>query len=280
MRNKKGIVAGTLVIVIVLAVIFVVVLRFYSAILALIKALGEEYFWCLLRKVISAYTKVWPVGAQVWGTFCPPVIKTITLDTEGENMIPIDVSLTKKEIKNLKEWYSDKGYDFESRDWYLRYRLDQAIANGMKRCWGRNGEGELPLGPEWNDWFWSTKEYIFYCDLCQVYKFDGDIQQIFKEELSLNEFLKRNPVRPGSSESTWEYLKDDAVDTDLKDIKYRTDKDYAIVYVRGNVNNFNEILRDVFVDFLPGIGEKDHPIPIDAIHLTPFEDFDKLKCKT
>lgn len=280
-NNKKGILATTLVTVIVFAVIFVVVLRFYSAILAIIKALGEDYFWCLLKKVISAYTKIWPVGVQVWGAFCPPVVKTITLLDEGENTIPIDVSLTKRELENLKKWYP--GEDFEKEGWYRKYRLDQAIAKEMKRCWGRNGEGELPLGPEWGDKFKDKLDpSIFYCDLCIVYKFDKRVQEkFFGKELELNEFLHRNPIRPGSSLSYWEYLKDKDYSSDLfKTMKYSTDKDLAIIYIRKNPNKLIEVLRDVFVDPLPLYGEEDHPIPTDFVVLRPFEEFETLGCRT
>ena len=277
-KNKKGF-AMVLVTVIVLAVIFVVLLRFYAAILALLKALGEEYFGCLLRKVISAHTKVWPIGVQVWGAFCPPLVKTITLGEKGENLIPIDVSITKRELKNLEEWYP--GRDFEDTEIYRQYRLDEAIAKGMKRCWGRDGQGKLPLGPEWNDKFKEVlKSEIFYCDLCAVYKFDSDVQEFFfGEELILDEFLKRNPISGIKSESYWEYLKDEDYNTDFKEIKYSTDNDLAIVYIRTNPSNLHQAVRQV-LRILPVYSKKDIPTPYDSIILTPFEDFEKLGCRT
>jgi len=278
MKNKKAVMAGTLVIVIAIALIFVLMIRFYSAILALMRGLGEGYFWCLLQKVIAAYTEVPVVGITVWSAFCPPVINTITLDKEEGNMINIDKPFSRTEIKNLEKGYP--GEPIEDRDWMLKYRLDQTVSNGMKRCWGRNGIGELPLGPKWNKEFWKSKEYIFYCDLCAITKFDTNVQNKINEERKLNEFLKKNPVRPGSSESVWEYLKDkDGIVSDLKDIRYSTDSNLATVYVRGNRNNRNEMIRDV-IDILPGYEEKDHPIPVDAVILIPYAEFEKLKCRT
>ena len=279
MKNKKSQLASVIVTVVVLAIIFVVVLRFYASILALIKAIGEDYFWCLMKKVISAYTKL-PAGIEVWGSFCPPVIKTIKLEQKGENSIPIDIPISKTELKNLQKWYP--GEDFQKTDFYLKYRLDKAIAEGMRKCWGRNGEGKLPIGKEWNSRFWgSPKEPIFYCDLCAIYKFDSNVQEEFnkKSPLSLKEFLKRNPVRPGSSESFWEYLQDkDGVITDFKDIIYSTNADLAIVYVRGNKNNFVEFWRDV-LDIAPWYGEENHPIPIDMVDIISYEKYGE-RCLT
>lgn len=287
MRNKKAILASTFVGIIAFAIVFFVTIKFYSAILALMKGLGEGYFWCLLKKTMSAYTKVPILGTEVWGSFCAPVVATITLTGKGEGLIPIDVPFSKKELKNLREWYPGEDYnnnenlnDIEKR---LQYRLDQAIANQMKRCWGRNGLGELPLGPEWEEEMLKIPDKtIFYCDPCALVKFDREVQERFNKngEISLNEFLKKNPVRSGSSENFWDYLKDEDFDTDFKEITYSTEKDLAVVYVRQNPNKVVETLMDVFVDWLPGYGEEKHPKPLDTIILTKFDGFEGLGCRT
>ena len=94
MRNKKAILASTFVGVIVLAIVFFVIIRFYSGLLALAKGLFEGYFGCLFKKVISAYTKTPFLETEVWGSFCAPLVMTITLTQEGDGLVPIDVSFT------------------------------------------------------------------------------------------------------------------------------------------------------------------------------------------
>jgi hypothetical protein len=280
MKNKKAIMASTLVTVIALAIVFYVILNLYSGIIAILRGFGEDYFWCLLKKIISAYTKTPIGGVVVWGAFCPPIVNTITLTTKGDNLIPIDTAFTKRDINNLEKWYP--GENIKDRDWRLRYKLDESIAQGVKTCWGRNGEGKLPLGPQWNDEFLKVADTIFYCDLCTVYKSNDDIKDIFDKQngLSLNEFLQRNPKSPGSSESLFEHLTDKDFESSFHlNYIYYTNKDIAIVYVRRNINNFNEFLRDLR-DILPGFNEKDHPTPIDQVIIIPFDQYETLNCKT
>lgn len=283
-KNKKGILAGTFVTVIALAIIFVVMLRFYGAILAIIKAVGEDYFACLLRKVISAYTKVPGLGITTWSAFCKPAVKTIIMLGEGEKTIPIDVTLTKRELKNLEEWYARENFE---GDWYLEYRSNQAIAGEMKRCWGRNGQGELPLGSEWGK---KLAEIgggkVRYCDLCAVIKFDKEVQDKLDGQIDISEFLKKNPIRLGSSLSYWEYLKDQDVVTDSKNsgdlgsITYRTNQDLAIVYVKTNREGFSEVLKDVTIDWFPGVSDEDRPMPYDAVILRSIQEFREMNCRT
>jgi len=288
MKNKKAQLAHILVILVSMAIIFVVLLKFYGAIIALIRGIGEDYFFCLLKKVISAYTKVPIIGVSTWGAFCPPVIKTITLTAKGDDLIPIQVPLSKREISNLDKWYKDKGINFgdkewqdttEGIDWLLKYRLDQAVTQGMKRCWGRNGQGRLPLGSEWadKDGFYKTiaKQEIFYCDLCAVYQFRDKVKRINVQDRPLDEYLKRHPI---GSISTWEYLKDDQY-TDLKTRKYSANRDLAIVYIRSNPNNLHLLAWEV-LRILPGIGKEDVPDPYDAVILPSFEKFETLGCTT
>ena len=281
-NNKKGILAGTLVTVVVLAIVFVVLLRFNGAIIAILRGLGEDYLGCLSIKVMSAYTKTPILGTVVWGAFCKPVVKTVTMLDGGETTLSINSPLRKKELENVKEWYKGKNYDFEKENIYLKYRLDQTIANEMKRCWGRNGQGKLPLGQEWNKWFFDTDEGILYCDLCAVISFDEQVQDKFNPEgrMSIKEYLQKNPVRWGSTENLWVHLKDEDFSSDFRDIGYSTEEDLEVVYTRSNVNKFNEMFRDTFADPFWFYGEEDHPVPMDAVLLVTRDQFLGMKCNT
>ena len=137
LKNKKAILAGTLVTVIAAVIILYVLLKMSGAILALINGLGEGYFLCLFKKIMSHL-----LGGLI-SPFCLPVIKTLSLNTAGDNIVTIEPSLSKAEITNIQKWYNTGTASTDSKDWRLRYKLDKEIANGMKRCKGRNGNYEL-----------------------------------------------------------------------------------------------------------------------------------------
>ncbi|MDA1197320.1 MAG: hypothetical protein O2779_05150 [Nanoarchaeota archaeon] len=286
--NKKGITSSIMVIVIMMAVILVLTLRFYSTLFHIISGVGEDYFFCLVKKVISSYSKTPIVGLTLYGAFCPPVIQTLGFSGNDEGVLGISDPFARKQVLDIVKWYgadpafkgklspselneqnelidkhkldssseitqyvtdnAKKGIPLGKNSkvpFLLEYRFEEVIAKSMKRCWGRNGEGGLPIGDDWikGDFFSNIKVgEIFYCDLCEIVKFDNGVADLFQGGgKSMNSFLKNNPINRLSTKSYWEFIKDDS-DSDLfkgysydiiaKNKDAGNNNDLAIVYVK------------------------------------------------
>ncbi|MBI2138814.1 hypothetical protein HYU13_04445, partial [Candidatus Woesearchaeota archaeon] len=295
-------------------VVFVVLLRFWGTIIFIMRGLGEDYFFCLFKKIISAYTKVPLAGIQVWGAFCPPIITTVAMQGFGDRIVALKSPIADRHIDQLAKGYlgatiltSDGKTQLSNQkdtieqslkttikgeqagftektasgpspnNFVLRYRLDEAVARAMKKCWGRNGEGALPLGEQWRDGYFNNPfTPIFYCDLCEVIKFQPDVKSYFAgQKLVMNEFLQRNPVDRTTYKSYWEYLKDDSSPSDFfRTWHYSVDEDLAIIYVRANPHKVREIIEGITQPVLEFF-DANPMVPYDDIAVVPLSSYQK-----
>lgn len=274
-KNKKAVAVGTVVTLGLTLVAIVMLFLIFKPIMELIHTIGEDYFRCFLTKFIAAF------GTLGFGSggFCEPIVKTISIDKIGDDYITLNKELTKNEKEHVKKWYTN--YDTDDKNWLYNYRMNQAITEGLKYCWGRNGRGRLPLGRRWGEGLKDKilKGTFFYCDDCMIYMLEPEVIDVFKgkEDIKLNEFLKKHPVRTGSSVTMWEDLKPIKEGSDLIDIKYSPKEDLHIMFVRANPNELKKWLV-IALTPLPGISYEDVPRPIDVVMVIRATEYDSLKC--
>tara|TARA_Y100000310_G_scaffold337837_1_gene425936 strand:+ start:1207 stop:2253 length:1047 start_codon:yes stop_codon:yes gene_type:complete len=322
-ENKKGMSEGIIVTVIMMAVVMIIALRFYSSAFALMRGIGEDYFFCLSKKVISAYTKIPIAGITVWGASCTPIFHTLSLvgDSDDPSIVDLNEPFARKDYENIATWYelskADlKGQnDFMKRDKFdgsggitdylknkdhllgknkrvpflVEYRFEEAIAKAMKRCWGRNGQGDLPIGKQWHDAGifkdLTGDSTVIYCDLCEVIQFKDDVATLFAGGSTMDSFLKNNPTSRVSRESFWEYIRDGSLESDFFTsypytikTKPAADKlennDLAVVYKR-----FNQQQLGIFSKALAARFSDSPPEEIfDVVQLMPLDDY-QVSCK-
>ena len=302
--NKKAVTQGIIVTVIMMAIVLVVSLNFYNTMFHMMRGLFEDYFFCLMKKVMSAYSEIPGLGITVWGASCNSMYHFLTFGSSDKaNAVDLTDPFTQKELKNIAKWYdlsldslkdenerlgANKAIEMmqnngEKPTFLLQYRFEEAIAAAMKRCWGRNGEGDLPLGPKWRTEdglknLWDTKPVV-YCDPCAIIQFEDEVARRFATRIkpaSMNTFLKNNPSTKTSSISYWEYIKDESLQSDLfGNYPYTIrekgvgldNNDLAVVYVRGNVHQLAKLYSK-----LPAvIGASDEPVAYDLIRLIPLD---------
>lgn len=280
MTNKKSMVSLVMLIVVLALVVLLVYLGLAQSIIGLFKAIFSGVFPCALKKFIASYAS-FGLGS---GGYCNPVVQTITIDKTGEKLVPIDVSLTEDEKKNVRKWYKDIEHDFEDSNWYRAYRMNQILAEGIKKCWIRNGHGTFPQGRRFS---FKPKELvrgILYCDSCEIDYLDKDVVEFFKGkertlDETLSEYLKRHPVNSRSSTSLWEFAKPKNVKTDLRNIEYQTDDHINIVYVRYNPHIVSGYVMQV-LRVLPGITKEHLPEVTDDVIIIPLSEYGSLGCPT
>lgn len=274
-KNKKAVAVGTVVTLGLTLVAIVMLFLIFKPIMELIHAIGEDYFKCFLTKFIAAF------GTLGFGSggFCEPIVKTISMDKTGDNYITLNQKLTEDEKEHIKKWYTN--YDPDNKNWLYTYRMDQAVAEGLKYCWGRNGRGRLPLGKRWGE---GIKENILqgtfvYCDDCMIYMLEPEVIKTFggKESRIIDDYLKKHPVRTGSSITMWEDLKPKKDASDLIDRKYPTKEDIHIIYVRANPSVLKGMAFKALT-ILPGIGAEDVPKPVDTVIAIPAGEYSTVKC--
>ena len=302
--NKKGVAPGIVVTVIMMAVVLILSLNFYNMMFHMMRGLLEDYFWCLMKKTLSAYSEIPILGITVWGASCKSMFHFLTFDSNAEgNAVDLTKPFTDRELKNIADWYEksleelrdendrlkkNKAIEMirkegEKAPFLIQYRFEEAVANAMKRCWGRNGEGDLPLGPTWHTDqtykdLWDHSDVI-YCDTCAIIQFEDEVARIFKtEEATMDTFLKNNPSSKSSKISYWEYLKDESLPSDLfASYKYAVstkspsnsldNNDLAVVYMRGNIHQ----LRKMFSKFASLFTNSEEPVAYDLVRLMPLK---------
>lgn len=322
-ENKKGMSEGIIVTVIMMAVIMIIALRFYSSAFALMRGIGEDYFFCLAKKVVSAYTKIPIAGITVWGASCTPIFHTLSLvgDSDDPSVVDLNDPFAKADIKNIAKWYNEPRDSLEDQNdrmkkdkfdgpggiaeyltnkdpllgkngrvpFLVEYRFEEAIAKAMKRCWGRNGQGDLPIGKQWHDAGifdeLTGASTVIYCDLCEVIQFRDDVATLFAGGSTMDAFLKNNPTSRVSTESFWEYIKDDSLVSDFftsypYDIekKSSTDKlknnDLAVVYKRFNKQQLSQLSAEIARRFSGSPPEE----IFDVVQLMPLDQY-QVSCK-
>lgn len=279
MNNKKATtVSWAIVAVSIMVAGALAYLLFNAGVLEFIKSLFTDQAVCAMKKFFAIFSTLGLGGSA----YCDPIYQTITLDKTGDDFVAINVPLSKNEKDNVKKWYKDKGYDFNDPTWYQGYRMDESVAEAYKSCFAyRNGRGRWPQGKKIS---WGIKDIIsgkiIYCDACEIQWLDEDVKKVFGgKERRLDEYLKRHPVRIGSSESLWEYLRPKNVETDFRTITYPTDEDIAFVYVRLNPNKVTGIVLNALRIF-PGYSKEDLPEVIDGVIIIPYKEYETLKCET
>ncbi|MBI2139483.1 hypothetical protein HYU14_01055 [Candidatus Woesearchaeota archaeon] len=286
--SKKAQMHGLLITVIVIVIVSFIVFGLAKSLVLTYNSIGEGYFPCLFRKIVSAYTKTPLLHTQTWSSFCPPVIRRVELEWKdgtkrSSDTAYLNIELPKGKVDGkLDKWYKGAKECSSVDSWYQdknnlclrKYHLQEEVAQAMKRCWGRNGEGRLPLGKEWRERklsnLWYIAAPIFYCDLCYIISFDEGTKQSFPQKVNMDDFLQRNPISSISFTSYWEFLKDDSTPSDFfKSWDFSTQEKLAVVYIRANPTQLSNLIIKPFKSAanLP----KDEPY--DDILLTTLEEY-------
>jgi len=309
MQNKKGLMVATLVVIIVMMVVFFVLLNLILDVLVLLRATGEGGM-CAWSAVFSSFGKK-TTGIETFKINCPQRYVTIFMTkteeaevvkekNKKENYFVIDNPIPSSLRKKLAEWYP--GVNFEDKDVYREYRMNEVMAKEMKSCWSKLGRGELDLFSNWfraipleyvddenelNNMlryfqFWDIKPAASQkaCVICSRVRFSSQIKNQYMTEItSLGEWMRNHPVSVVSPKplSYYEFLLDETIPSDFfakssdeRRFYYTTDKDQAIVFMRVNIHAIVEGVSDI-LDIFPGFSEEDHQA-IDAVFITPYDE--------
>lgn len=184
-----------------------------------------------------------------------------------------------------------------------RYNLDKLFAEEMARCWDIVGQGELPLFDNWfrfidcdknkpgiqeckkiTDWIFAfkngkIKSYANFCVLCSRIKFDEEVknrlQGINGYYDSVARWMGNNPISVGNKKSYYDYVYDPKKMSSYAEQifpKYRTDKAYAITFIRINEYGAINLLKTI-----TGLNKYDNTdiYYINTLKLIPYEDLPK-----
>lgn len=310
MKNKKGLMASTLVVVIIMLVVFVILLKLDLHILALLRAVSEGGV-CAWSAVFSSFGNVG--GVETFKIVCPQRYVSLVMtqkeaedkqkETKIEEYFAIDKPIPNSLRKKLDKWYKT-GYDFTDKTIYREYRMNEVMAKEMKNCWSKLGRGELNLFSSWfkkipfgyvddeNELrsrlryfqFWDIKPKASQkaCIICSRIRFSEEVKNEFGDKTitTSGEWMRNHPVNVLSPKplSYYEFLLDETIpsdffarDADKERLYYTTNKDQAIVFMRINIHALIETGSDI-LDIFPGFGEEDHIQAIDAVFITPYDE--------
>ncbi|MBW2992762.1 hypothetical protein KY345_06105 [Candidatus Woesearchaeota archaeon] len=273
---KKKAQMGKVVGIILIVVGALVLIPLTGIILNIMKESGEQAA-CITSAQLSSRTKVG--GIETINLNCPMKLKTITMKNLDEQ-----TAKAKKELEKI-DLYNEGSEDKIRLDVYsnrdlrtLReYVLNKEIAEEMRGCWEKLGEGQLNLFNAWYGNLLETPWEIILpkdtipttCVICARIKFDENIQENYPDVTSINEWLKINTV-PQKAITYYDFLIDEVHDQYLftPEWSYTTKEPVGIVFARANPQGkgYFRNLLDTFGLIELGKAESG----VDVLHLIPY----------
>ena len=278
LKNKKGVIApGMMVMAIASLTLLIVLLIVYSGFFE-----GDINSICKLSALANSKARIPGAGESI-KLECEMDILTITMQDLEKGMEQAE----RKIIDFNKKFDPDYTLNPENKIDQKEWVLNKIMANELRRWWSNMGAGNLNLFSNWwwffgcggenkidcedegmlnklKVWNWKTYGPPTFCVIGTRIKFDQDIKNEFKSEItSLNEWLYNNPI-PYTDKSYYEYLSEEAHEGyDLfrqNYYDYNTNEPMAVVFININQNmletSSNEIinqLREKPVETLAGI---------------------------
>lgn len=303
MRSKKA-VSAIMVGIIALLVVFVLLLNVQSAMIALIRGSGEDMS-CVWSAVMNAHSGgLLTLGSKGAKLKCPMRSVYITEDAGEVNPETLVVNLNRGQtvarakIEEFTGKFGDRiagpnnngdiqyPYGTGEEDVKL-WLMDKTIADQMKSCWKKLGQGQLPLfsqditGIELTSFDEGILKSLNFpkletnipigCVICSRIKFDESVTTEFGggKITSIDAWLKTNPISKTDMTSYYEYLQDDySSDFFAQSFQYSVDEPQAVVFARAVLP-----LLDDYTDWLPGDNdENDETTEFDMIYLVPYDE--------
>lgn len=225
-KSKKAmdIITGIIMVLVVIGVLLIIVAQMLGS----LKGSIEERL-CFANALQNAAIKT--PGAQIAMfelTNCP----IINVDVTTKDLTK-DSSLAASYIKKYDQYFTDKST--------INYNANKIVAEQMRSCWSKLGEGGLELFNKWNGFTEKKRK----CVICSIIRFNQDaVGRIAQENkgittiTSLREWLKNNQVLGKTPKiSYFEYFKDpdyeyDTPDLLFGDFKYDVSTRNAVVFIR------------------------------------------------
>lgn len=276
MLNKKSLSTSVEVLIATVSMLVLgAILIWFDTTAAEVMVGGAEDKLCFLDVAATHLSKVGPISLSDL-RLCPIKWIYVMMDPKdvpfnerkkGVEYVYINKPISKKLKEDLTKWY---GEDFESKDQVLLYRLNEIMANELKRCWGNLGRGNYDLfsedfiNIEYKEGTFKSTDGLFknigkslqvwdlrlednpkVCKRCSIISFHDTVQKHFKgEEIDLKPFLKNNPVTLKTPESIsyYQFLDDNIkLKSDYLRPNYIytvTEKEQAVVFLRANLKSY------------------------------------------
>jgi hypothetical protein len=269
MSNKTAQMNNLVAIILVIAAA-IILLGLTGMIVNIIKGSGSEAA-CTASAQLSSATRV--AGIETVSLNCPMELKEITMDD-----LSAETSKAEKELNRIKSDGQIKVKYFEGTGSKIlrEFALDKKVAEEMRACWQKLGEGNLNL---FNAWYNPLKkgEHPWYdliqiktppitCVICSRIKFDKEIQDTYPDVTSIDEWLKINTV-PQRGITYYDYLLDDVHDEILftPQWNFSTKQPLAVVFARMNAGLSLGTLKN---NILPGGSDVDKAV--DVLYLIEY----------
>jgi hypothetical protein len=233
--------------IILLLIAFFVIWGITGKIITIMKESGDTTA-CTASAQLSSKTKI--AGVETISLRCPMKLVDITADDLSAGVGKAEAALNK--IRQHNEENKDNPSKQIKLDKFLNpgsekeFVLDTKVAEEMKQCWTKLGEGELDL---FNAWYtpvalkampWigmkilpTLKTPPVTCVICARIKFDSEIQKDYADVKSLDEWLKINTV-PNKGITYYDFLLDELHDQYLFTPiwEFKTEEPIAVVFAR------------------------------------------------
>ena len=260
--NKKGVMSWVVGVIFVL-VVAMILIPLTGKIIGFIRGTGEEGT-CTASAQLSAKTRVG--GIEVIQLNCPMKLVEVTMED-----LSAEIVKAQNELKRINE-YNSKNPENKIKVEYFNnpdskklkeYVLDKKIAEEMRMCWSKLGEGKLELfsawynpiegvSTPWIDWLPGLKDRApVTCVICSRIRFDEKIQKEYTNDItSINEWLKINTV-PKREITYYDYLIDEVHDQYIfkPEWKFKTTEPQAVVFARMNYNKLEGFFKGVLDGF-------------------------------
>lgn len=235
--------------IILLLIAFFVIWGITAKVITIMKESGDVTA-CTASAQLSSKTKI--AGVETISLKCPMKLVDITADDLSAGVGKAEAALDKIRQHN-KENEADPSKQIKLENFLnpgkeKEFVLDTKVAEEMKQCWSKLGEGQLDL---FNAWYnpvalkempWvgmkilpTLKTPPVTCVICARIKFDSEIQRDYAEVKSLDEWLKINTV-PNKGLTYYDYLLDELHDQYLftPTWEFKTEEPIAVVFARMN----------------------------------------------
>lgn len=274
--------------IIILLIGFFLVWGIAGKVIKVIKEGGEEAA-CTASAQLSSKTKI--AGVEAISLNCPMRLMEITTDDlyaeEGKATKALDRiekynAQQESEENKIKIEYFDKAQSNETK--LREFVLDTKVAEEMRQCWFKLGEGELDLFHAWynplalKEMPWIKMKILptiktppITCVICSRIKFDSKVQRGYPEKVtSINEWLKINTVK-GREITYYDYLIDEVHDQFLfqPDWEFSTKEPIAVVFARMNPQKSVGWLKDMLNNYgVTALGEAQDAV--DVLYLMEY----------
>lgn len=269
--NKRAVMSYVVAAILVLAAAAVLI-PLTGIIIKVIRSSGTEAA-CTASAQLSSRTMV--AGVETISLNCPMTLVDVTMDDlRAETKKARDQIIKIKKNEEIKIKYFKNEYNITRLHEFV---LNKKIAEEMRKCWQKLGEGELELfnawynkleDEAWKKWLPTLDRPPITCIICSRIRFDGEIKKQFSKINSLDEWLKISTVQ-GKGITYYDYLLDEVHDQILftPEWSYITQQPVAVVFARMNPKQSKGILLNLLAAITP-LG-KEQPA-IDVLYLIEY----------